>query len=389
MLARDHAVMNTASNGIAVNDLSAPATDATIDPVPDHFSQASLVVTRVIVVCPTCQATLSVRRVYVGSAVKCKQCGQIFTVPADAEDDPLSTVDRSAGAHFGRSPQGDGDALLQRAETPDKTLLRQLEQVIAASNDLRAAHDRLQAEHNQLKAKQDEVGAQLKSVTDDLNAIRGDQATIAATDVRSPAPEQEVSALVQVLRDENRNWPTKLSDRESVINGLEKRVEAFELAEQSHLDERQRLTSELAALRARHHELLEEHKATEVLCKQLEAGNHELKTALARRESEYDAMLHAERAERQQLGEEVLALRANAEETARVAEQLFAANMNGPDAAFASAYSLEAARAQADQLKDKLDEANALYRALAETLHGIGVPIDVPFRCRDRAETGY
>ena len=36
---------------------------------------------------------------------------------------------------------------------------------------------------------------------------------------------------------------------------------------------------------------------------------------------------------------------------------------------------LAAIKAQAEELKYRLDEANGLYRAMAETLEGLGIPI--------------
>ena len=45
-------------------------------------------------VCPKCQATLRVRRVYIGNPVRCKQCQNVFTVPLEPEPRPVEEVTR-------------------------------------------------------------------------------------------------------------------------------------------------------------------------------------------------------------------------------------------------------------------------------------------------------
>ncbi len=52
------------------------------EPAPGALSTPE----RVACVCPTCLAVLSIRRVYIGSAVKCAQCSAAFMVPEPAEE---------------------------------------------------------------------------------------------------------------------------------------------------------------------------------------------------------------------------------------------------------------------------------------------------------------
>ena len=81
-----------------------------------------------------------------------------------------------------------------------------------------------------------------------------------------------------------------------------------------------------------------------------------------------------QRTARQQLADEVVALRANAEETARVAEELINGNWTAHDGPRSTAFELEAVQAQAEELRFKLEEANGLYAAMVETLRGMGIP---------------
>jgi chromosome segregation ATPase len=617
--------MNPPSENPSVNQASAPVNDAAIDPLSKTSSEALVPAPRVAVVCPNCKATLSIRRVHIGKSVQCKQCNQVFTVPAEADTQPMPVVDHTARNGSSRSSKSDVDPRNPQSGKQDKVLLDQLGQFIAGSNELRSAYEKLQAESNELRASRNELGAQLQSATAELEVIRADLGTIASADVRRLASESaELSALVQVLRGENQDLHTKTAHHDDLISQLEKRVleldplqakhdaltetvklhegdlcairderdalvrnlsehsnelaavrselvqaaqrieqlnsdlqaacrerdklsqqlelcqnelgvaqadlgrtsserdgalntvaeltntlaerdlairnhhdqfdaeigsnrqafelaershldererlaaelaalsaklaehevtirtqhdrfdaelecnrqafdlaernhldererlaaeltalsanlaeheltvhdqhgrynaeiesnrQAFDLAKQSHRDERERLAAELAALRAQNHQLEDEHKTSEILCKQLQDRNDELVTLRATFESEYDTLLNAERTERRQLAEEILALRANAEETTRVAAKLLSTDSNSQAAPVALADQLETARVQAEELKFKLAQAERLHRTMADTLEAIGIRIDLPIPPRDRVQT--
>jgi ribosomal protein L37AE/L43A len=376
--------MNTITDGFEAEQADAPVMQAPIEQLSGTSSQASLPVARVVVTCSSCKATLSVRRVYVGNAVACKQCGHIFTVPSYVEAAPISVVDRTIGRLPGRPSQAEVDVGVrnQRPGGFDMAALNQLVQIISGGNDLRTAYDRLQAEQSGLRANQVELGARLESVASELNAIRASLGSISATDVRSLAAERDqLSAVVQALREENRDLHSSHASREGLISQLSQ-------ARADHVVELEKLSADLAELRSRHLRLGEEHCSAGVLCKQLQERNEELVAAGARHESEYQTLLATERALRAQLTEEVVALRANAEETARVAELLISGNLNHlAGAPVAPACELEAARVQAEELKNKLEEADSLYRVMTETLHGIGIHIDLPIRNRERLGT--
>ena len=362
--------MNSSSDGIPIDSANASVAQAPLDHLSGPSSQASIPAPRVLVVCSSCAATLSVKRSYLGGAIQCKQCKQIFLVPAEASSQPTPVVGRSA-AELAASPprQGDPGIGSQRAGVVDNVILDQLAQIIAGSNETRALHDRLQAEHNELKADRDAVVVRLKSVTDQLEAVRGDLGPIAPAEVRSIASERdELRALVERLREENRGLAQRLEQSGSEL--LAARRER-----QQHSEQLATLHDELASARADVLRLSEERQVEELRSRELLEQNQALLKAQASRDSEHEALLAAERSAQQQLAEEVLALRANAEETAKVVEQLISASLSSSDGPRPAAFELEAVRLRAEELKLKLDEANGLYRLMVETLDGFGIQL--------------
>jgi hypothetical protein len=374
--------MNTSSDGFPIDGANASVAQAPIDLLLGPSSQASIPVPRVLVVCSSCTATLSIKRAYLGGAIQCKQCGHIFTVPAEAVSQPMPVAGRSGSEPAGLPRQADPGGGNRRAGVVDNVILDQLAQIITGSNELRVLHDGLVAEHNELKADRDAVVARLTSVSDLLEAMRSDLGPIAPADVRSIASErEELRALAERLREENRELAQRLDQ-----SGTELQVARQERQQQS--EQLTILRDELASVRGDLVRFSEERQAALLRCEELEDQNQGLVRAQASRELEHEAMHSAERSAQQQLAEEVVALRANAEETAKVAEQLISASLNQSDGPRPAAFELEAVRLQAEELRLKLDEANCLYRVMAETLDSFGIPIatlqeDQAFDCLD------
>jgi len=349
--------MNTSNRGFPTDQAKAPVNHAPVDELSKTSSQDSPAVPRVVVTCPTCKATLKVRRVYIGNAVQCKQCGQIFTVPADVDTQPMPAVNHTARDLPSRSPQANLDARSQQSGSSHNVLLDQVAQFIASSNDLRSAHDRLQAEHDELTEK-------VKLQEDDLCAVRAERDAL-SRDL------SEHSSELDAARFELVQWAQRIEQSNADLQAAcQERDQLGQQLEQCRND--------LGVARA---DLGRSESERRTALDTVEQLRHEL--------ADHDALLNAERTERQQLAAELRALRANAEETARVAEQLLSANLNPPEAPLASADELEAARVQAEELKYKLDEADSLYRIMAETLEGAGVQIDLPNRHRDRVEVEF
>ncbi len=187
--------------------------------------------------------------------------------------------------------------------------------MIAGSNLVRAAHDKLRAEYDELRVDRDALAARL----------------------------EKAELALRQLEDRNQELATALADRESEHQAALSGVRA-----------------DLANRESEH-----------------EAALSGIRADLAKRESEHEAAVSGLCAERQQLVDEMLALRENADEATRIAEQLISANLQAEEPAFDLAPSdqVETVRAQAAQLKLKLDEANELFRAIAESLDGMGIPV--------------
>ena len=105
---------------------------------------------RILAVCPGCQATLSVRRTYIGSDVKCKHCGHIFPIaaPADTQSDPVE-------------------------DSKKEQLLNERGRPMAANGQFQSEDEQLKLkEDGRLASAPDELGEQLGPVTSELTAIR-------------------------------------------------------------------------------------------------------------------------------------------------------------------------------------------------------------------------
>ena len=62
---------------------------------PPPQSQSDAVVERIDAVCPGCNATLHVRRAYIGNDVRCKHCESVFRVEAPADARMRAAHDQS------------------------------------------------------------------------------------------------------------------------------------------------------------------------------------------------------------------------------------------------------------------------------------------------------
>jgi chromosome segregation ATPase len=246
-------------------------------------------------------------------------------------------------------------------------ILDQLAQIITGTNEIRVSHERLRTEHYELRLDRDAISARLVAATEHLERLRAELGTVAPSDVQALVSERgELVTRVNRLQDEKRD----------LMQHLEESAAALRAAREDGQQQRERLAvvrDELASARADLTRTGEESREAKQRCKELQDQNEQLVKAQARRESEHEALLAAERAARQQLAEEVLALNANAEETARVTAQLLSASMNhSTNGTSLPASELDALRLHASELKSKLDEANHLYCVMAETLDGFG-----------------
>ncbi len=89
-------------------------------------------------------------------------------------------------------------------------------------------------------------------------------------------------------------------------------------------------------------------------------------------------MLDGEQIKQNKLAEELVELRANSEETARLAEQLISANKTLSEARPAPDRGLEAAYAQIEELKQLLSDSERLNHDMAEILANLGLRFNIP-----------
>jgi chromosome segregation ATPase/ribosomal protein L37AE/L43A len=177
---------------------------------------------RIVVDCPSCQATLSVRRIYLGRQILCKQCNHAFRAPARATPQAKSAVTDNHG--------GTSKTSLQQPDIEGGSRV-----TVSEYDQLRTEHDRQAAAHTHYKLKSEQVGEELRRVTSDLDRIRTHPGTVAPEDVRSLAAEREsLRAEVKRLSDANQVLLVEKSARAHLAAELERRE------------------SDLAAVRAEH-----------------------------------------------------------------------------------------------------------------------------------------
>jgi predicted Zn finger-like uncharacterized protein len=331
----------------------------------DPSAQRSSGADRIAAVCPGCQATLRVRREYIGSEVKCKHCGHIFpiTAPAGIQSEPVEN-------------------------SKHEQLLDEHDWLMAVYGPLEPKHDQREIERGRLAPAREEVDEPPGPITGELSASSissaeqladpsaqrssgadriaavcpGCQANlsvrrayigsevkckhcghtfpIAAPDViqSEPVQNRKREQLLDEhapLMDEHRQLQAKYDELE-VENGR------LTTAQNDLSEQLSRVTDELNAnraeleilapagvrslaeqrdsLRAEVQRVQEEHRSTQELCKQLQDRDTELTDAQKQLEISYQSMLDAERMEKATLAKQLDELRALAAERAGLAE---------------------------------------------------------------------
>ena len=157
-------------------------------PSIQHASQAE----RIAIVCPSCEATLSVRRIYVGHQILCKQCSHTFLLRDSAKPQPISADDSD----------DDGDMLQTGLHEPD---------INGRNRVLEFEYDQLRTEHDLHAAEH---------AHDKLNFHLG---PVAPEDVRNLAEEREsLRAEVNRLGDANQVLRSEISAQKHLAAELER-----------------------------------------------------------------------------------------------------------------------------------------------------------------------
>jgi predicted Zn finger-like uncharacterized protein len=381
--------------------------DQTNEPIPKGSGEQSSAPSvppsdradKIVVVCPSCQATLRVRRVYIGNPVRCKQCEHVFTVAPPLELDlrPAEEVTRN---------NVESPARQTETEREIRRLNEELDRVTTERNDLGEKCDLLTIELNEIRAslgevapaqvrplaeERDSLRAQVLRLGDEIRDLRADQSAHArlAAELEQHVEELNVArhelALLggkleergveldsaralhtglsrehQTAIEEMKALQATLDERDQAIRlqadqhhaELESHVQTIDHARQLDREAIERVQAELVALGARHGRLQEELNARDDLCTQLQARILELEKDQERIESEYQSMIEAERWKQNELSE----------------------------ACAAPTAELQTALAQVKDLQEWLTESERLNRDMAALLENVGIVYSPPVR---------
>ena len=199
---------------------------------------------RLLVTCPHCKTTLSVRRIYIGDGVRCKRCRQKFLVPERIGTEPTPIYDGLASGEPGQSSATESNAPSDVTSTAGRSLVDQLARFVASFDQLQSELGQLQADHDGMRVERDNIRDALKKANDELTSIHAALGPIAPDEVQSLASEHEsLCAELRVLRNKYESVLTDLSDRECSITRLEET-----LCELAHLQgERDALSEQVKA----------------------------------------------------------------------------------------------------------------------------------------------
>jgi chromosome segregation ATPase len=327
-------------------------------------NQQAIPAERIVVVCPNCQATLSVRRVYLGHQVLCKQCNHTFPVP-----DPAKPQAKSAFS--------DHNGAISKASFNPPDINAESRAMVDEHDQLRTEHDRHSAAHAHYKARYEQVSEELRRVTADLDGIRAHLGTVAPQDVQTVATERELlRSQIKRLSDVNQELFAERSAREQLAPEWERRESDFAAA----CAERDLFAQQL---KQRDDDLDTARAENGRLRIQLQGALNELdqsRTTLVERDQ-------ALRSENDQLHAAVDSLRealAFAEQDHindlnRFKEQLHGAHEEGHDLVVSPVENdqlhaeLQAVRARVDDLERRLDTAELINRDMVEFLEVAGV----------------
>ena len=285
---------------------------------------------RILATCPNCQATLKVRRLYIGNNVICKECERTFLVspPVDTPSDP------------------------------------------ALDGPRQAEHDSLQVAHRELQAEHGRLAGLLKQRDTDLDAALAEQDRLRLERERALV---EVERLRETFIERERAIQDECdrlrAECDRLRSGVEDLRRALEEDERTDRQELARVEAELIGLAGRNQELEGLYESTKQLCAEYQDRNQGLLEELARLRSESTARINAERSqetERVELPREDLA---GLWEIADFADP----SVPKPRTSSASAHEFQAVRSEVDDLKRRLTDSERLLREMAGILEGMGI----------------
>lgn len=276
---------------------------------------------RIIATCPNCQATLRVRRQYIGNNVICKECERMFLVLPPAEGPSNSTVNGPGQAEYDR---------------------------------LQSAYRGLQSEHAQLADRLEQRGLE-------LDAARAEQEQMGLAEEAALAEADRLRSEADQLRAE--------CDRLRL--GIDEIRRAFEEDERTEREELARVEAELVGLAARNEELQDLYESNKRLCAEYQERNQGLLEELARLRSELTAPMHPV----PPLETDRTVLPHGSLEDLWEITDYDDTSPSHPEPKTTPAYELRGLRIEVEHLKRRLTDSERLQSEMVAILAGMGIRI--------------
>jgi predicted Zn finger-like uncharacterized protein len=361
---------------------------------------------RVVVNCPSCQATLSIRRTYIGRQVRCKQCDEIFLASDSAE-----AIDLSPEGRLDRDGDDTERAALQaevdRISAENQRLRDEHNSLSSARERASTESERLKAELDRQELEADRLRGALDRATTDLEGIRAHLGEISPAAVR-PLFEERASLIAEIdrLRDEIQVFRDEQSARDRTADEQDRRREEELNAARAERDrltgliaereaelegaraepdrlnaDRQRAMDEADQLRIERDRLRSE---VENIRRSLDDLARDHREDLSRRDEQLREVAHARDSilvEGDQLRNEIDGLRRALEDVEQSGKELRArsqelqADLDRSRSAPDSGDEVQAARDEIETLKRSLDVSDQLQREMAGILAGMGIRI--------------
>jgi chromosome segregation ATPase len=356
---------------------------------------------------------LRIRRAYIGRHVRCKQCDFEFRATSQdkPEQRPTEPEMEKPGAVARIQSLDEQDLLAARAdfeqlharqvqlEAAHQDLQQERELLLAEVNGLReeirlardqqSAHAKLAGDIAQKSAELEEAQVRCGSLEAKLErrgaALKHTRAGRAAVADQLKARDDELSAAragqnrleseLQSAREKLKRLQLAGSERDQVFQIENGRLTAelgalqqeIKRTRELHRDELARTNAAYSDLDEKHLRLRDQHEAAERSCKLHQDRISELIEEQTKLKSDFESTLAREQLTKSQLLEELQKLRAESDRGASRAE----ASPPG-DSSHLHA-EIESARAQVDELKQRLVDLEEANREMAAVLGGMGI----------------
>ena len=294
---------------------------------------------------------------------------------------------------------------LQSKVDAEKTNQRDIRELSADRDSLRAEVGRLCDENRDLRADQmanaqlaaelqrhvadlasarDSVRAEVGRLCDENRDLRADQMANAQLATELQRHVADLASARDALDQLHTEKQTAIDEIEEHRKTIADRDQALLDQSDQHRTalERERLAREDAdqCYRESVRRIQEEHQSAEAARTRLEDECLETAAALEKLRRDYERQLADEQMKQKALTDELLPLRAESDEATRLANQLIAMKTSPADQNPAPNSELEAARAQIDELNQRLMIFDRVINEMAEILSGLGIKMRLPAR---------